>query len=84
MNDELVKLKPEREKARYQEIYTEADTKIQDSEHTLQSEKAKAEKELTDAKAQLDSSAAQLQNAKRAGCKRSEPQQSDCCSKHEF
>ena len=63
MNDELVKLKPSRENARYEEIYNKANNEINDNEKTLQNEKTKAETELTDAKAQLDANAAKLHNA---------------------
>lgn len=64
--DELVTAKPDREKARYQEIYDQAADEIQDKETELNSEKEKGEEKLADAKAQLDTNASQLQKAKEA------------------
>ena len=54
-----------RENARYQEIYSEANQKLQDNANTLKGQKSKGEKELADAKAQLDANALKLSNAKR-------------------
>lgn len=64
VNDELVDLKPERENARYHEIYDKANQELQGNENKLNSEKSKGEKALDDAKAQLDASAVQLNHAK--------------------
>lgn len=65
LSDELVKLKPERENARYQEIYGKAADEIGKNEATLKSETAKAEKQLADAKKQLDASQAKLDSARK-------------------
>lgn len=64
LDNELTQFKPDRENARYQEIYNKAANEINDSETTLNTEKAKGEKELADAKAKLDANALKLQNAK--------------------
>lgn len=65
LNNELVKLKPERENARYREIYDKAAGKINDSQTKLNNEKAKAQKQLSDAKSQLDANTVKLSSAKR-------------------
>ncbi|MHC6179652.1 FtsX-like permease family protein [Clostridium sp. JNZ X4-2] len=65
INNELVKLKPERENARYHEIYSSAMDKINDNQTKLNTEKADAEKKLTDAKVQLDTSKTKIENAKK-------------------
>lgn len=65
LSKELVGLKPERENARYQEIYDKASQEIQEHENTLTDEKSKGEKELADAKAQLDANARKLSDARR-------------------
>lgn len=62
LNDELVKIKPDRESARYQEVYNEADKEINENEAKLKDEKAKGEKELADAKTELDENAKKLQD----------------------
>ncbi|HBM80739.1 MAG TPA: peptide ABC transporter permease, partial [Clostridiaceae bacterium] len=64
LNNELVKLKPERENARYEEIYNKAADEINRNEAKLNGEKAKGEKKLTDAKIELDANAAKLNNAR--------------------
>lgn len=64
LNDQLVKMKPDRENARYQEIYDEANEEIGENETKLNNEKAKGEKELADAKAELDQNAQKLQEGK--------------------
>ncbi len=63
INQQLVQLKPAREEARYQEIRRKASDEINKNETTLNSEKAKGEKQLADAKAQLDSNQTKLKKA---------------------
>lgn len=65
LNTELIKLKPEREKARHQEIYNEANQKLQDNANTLNGQKSKGEKELAEAKVKLDANASKLNHAKK-------------------
>lgn len=65
VNNELVKLKPERENARYHEIYSSAMDKINDNQVKLNTEKADGEKKLADAKAQLDTNKTKIENAKK-------------------
>lgn len=64
VNDELVKIKPERESARYQEIYTKAGNEIDANDIKLDTEKKKGEKELAQAKTKLDDNALKLKKAK--------------------
>lgn len=54
LNTELTKLKPERESARYQEIYNRANNEINLNQTKLNDEKAKVEKKLADLKSYLD------------------------------
>lgn len=54
LNTELTKLKPERESARYQEIYNRANNEINLNQTKLNDEKAKGEKKLADLKSYLD------------------------------
>lgn len=61
---ELVKLKPDRENARYQEIYNIAYKEISENETKLNDEKAKGLKKLSDAKTELDSNARKLEDGK--------------------
>lgn len=65
VNNELIKLKPERENARYHEIYSSALDKINDNQVKLNTEKADGEKKLADAKTQLDTSKTKIENAKK-------------------
>ena len=62
-SDELYNIKPDREDARYFEIYTEAMDLIEEKEVELNSEKAKAEKEFDKAKKELDENAQKLRDA---------------------
>ncbi len=64
INDSLVKLKPYRENARYQEIYDEAMTEISENETKLNDEKSKGETELSDAKDELDEGSKELEDGK--------------------
>jgi putative ABC transport system permease protein len=64
LHDALVKIKPDRENARFDEIYSEANSEISKNETKLNDEKAKAEKELSDAKKELDENAQKLKDAK--------------------
>lgn len=64
IKEEIVEIKPERESARYQEIYSKASNEINDNEAKLKNEKEKNEKKLTDAKIQLDENSFTLKNAK--------------------
>lgn len=68
-NDQLVNIKPIRENARFDEIYTKAMAIIEENEAKLNNEKATAEKEFSDAKKKLDSSAKELNDGKTAGLK---------------
>ena len=54
LGDKFVNLKPEREAARYNEIYNDAMETIGEKETELNDEKAKAEQELADAKQELE------------------------------
>ncbi len=65
INNELVKLKPERENARYQEIYNKAMDKINANQIKLNTEKKNNQKKLSDVKAALDMNKAKLENAKK-------------------
>ncbi len=64
LNDELVRIKPDRENARYQEIYTKASDEISENETKLNDERANGRKKLADAKAELDSNAQKLKDGK--------------------
>lgn len=64
LNSELVQIKPDRENARYEEIYNEAKAEIDENETKLNAEKAKGEKKLSEAKSELDENAEKLKNAK--------------------
>ncbi len=64
LNDELVKIKPDRENARYHEIYDKANREISKNETKLNDEKAKGEKKLVDAKIRLDDNARKLEDGK--------------------
>ncbi len=64
LKDELLKIKSDRENARYQEIYTKADSEIRKNETKLNDEKEKGEKKLADAKATLDENAGKLEKGK--------------------
>lgn len=63
--DQLVALKPERENARYEAIYSKAADEIKKSEEKLVEEKEKGEKELADAKKELDSNKQKLADGKK-------------------
>ena len=67
--DKLVVLKVDREKARFDEIYSKALVLIEDSEGKLNREIAQAEKEFSDAKKKLDDSSKELNDGKVAGLK---------------
>lgn len=54
----------ERRQARYQEIYDEANEKIQDAQKELNTQKAKAEKEIKDAKQKIEDAKRQVENGK--------------------
>jgi len=64
LDNELNKIKPGRENARYYQIYNDAMAIIEENEAKLNSEKAKAEKEFYDAKKELDENAKKLQDGK--------------------
>ena len=64
LNDEFIRIKSDRETARYEKIYNEANDEIIENEAKLNDEKAKGEKELADAKLELDDNAILIQNAK--------------------
>ena len=64
LNDEFARLKPDREQARYAEIYDTAMETIGEKEAELLDEKAKAEQELADAKQELDDGARELAEGK--------------------
>lgn len=64
LENELVKIKPDREVSRYQEIYSKADDEISTNEAKLKDEKASGEKKLADAKAEIDNNAQKLKNGK--------------------
>lgn len=64
LNDALVKIKPDRENARFDEIYNEAQVTIRENETELNSEKTKGVRELDDAKKELDENARKLQDGK--------------------
>ncbi|MDR1993428.1 MAG: FtsX-like permease family protein [Nitrososphaerota archaeon] len=69
LNDALVKIKPDRENARFDEIYVEAMASIEENEVELNIEKAKAEKEFSDAKKKLDDGMRELNDGKTVGLK---------------
>ena len=64
LKNELVKIKPERENARYQEIFTDATNEISKNETKLKEESADNQKKLDDAKAELDTNASKLKDGK--------------------
>ncbi|WP_041706727.1 ABC transporter permease [Ruminiclostridium cellulolyticum] len=64
LKDELLKIKSDRENARYQEIYTKADSEIRKNETKLNDEKKMGQKKLADAKATLDENAEKLEKGK--------------------
>lgn len=64
LNDELVKMKPDRENARYQEIYSKADDEISENERKLKDEEDKGQKKLDDAKVELDDNNQKLKDGK--------------------
>lgn len=64
LNDDLSKIKIDRESARYQKIYNTANEVIRENEDQLNNEKAKGRKELADAKAELDKNAQSLKAGK--------------------
>jgi putative ABC transport system permease protein len=68
-NDQLVSIKPDRETARFDEIYREAMAIIEKNEAKLNNEIEKAEKEFSDAKLKLDNSLKELNDGKAAGIK---------------
>ena len=67
LNDKFINLKPERETARYDEIYDSAMETIGEKEAELNEEKAKAEQELADAKQELDDGKQELMEGKVEG-----------------
>ncbi len=64
LEDELVKMKPDRENARYEEIYNTAGAEISENETKLKNEKADSGQKLRNAKKELDDNAQKLKNAK--------------------
>ncbi|MDD4546045.1 MAG: FtsX-like permease family protein [Oscillospiraceae bacterium] len=64
LNDELVKIKLQRENARYDEIYSKANDEISQNESEFSEEKKKGEKQLSDAKEELDHGAKEIKEAK--------------------
>ena len=64
VKDKIEEISDERKQARYNEIYSEANTKIQDAQKTLDSEKQKAEKKLKDAQAKIDNAKKEVKSGK--------------------
>nr|WP_242835616.1 ABC transporter permease [Ruminiclostridium josui] len=64
LKDELLKIKFHRENARYQEIYSKADSEIRKNKTKLNEEKAKGQKKLADAKITLDENARKIEKGK--------------------
>lgn len=64
LNDELIKIKPDRENARYAEIHNEANKEIIENKTTLLKEKVDSEKKFADAKTKLDGNAKKLKDGK--------------------
>lgn len=64
LKDKLVQIKPEREKSRYEKIYSEANDKINENLSKLQKEKQNGEIKLSDAKKELNSNTTKLKEAK--------------------
>ncbi|MDR2719770.1 MAG: FtsX-like permease family protein [Nitrososphaerota archaeon] len=65
LDEELYRIKPDRENARYYEIYNNASKIIREKEAELNSEKVKAEKEFANAKKELDANSKKLQDGKK-------------------
>ena len=65
VKDELENISDERREARYNELYDNANSKIQDAQKELDLEKEKAEKELKDAEDKLKSGKEEIENGKK-------------------
>lgn len=64
VKDRIESIEEERKQARYNEIYNNANKKIQNAEKTLKNEKNKAEKEINDAKNKISSAKTEIRNSK--------------------
>ncbi|MDF2869188.1 MAG: ABC-type antimicrobial peptide transport system, permease component [Anaerocolumna sp.] len=64
LQEQLVSIKAERETARYDEIYNEADAEIKENEDKLNTEKTKGEAKLKDVITELDDNAKKLEDGK--------------------
>lgn len=64
VKDKIEEISDERKQARYNEIYSEANTKIQDAQKTLDREKQKSEKELKDAQTKIDNAKKEAKSGK--------------------
>ena len=62
INDSLIKIKADREAARYQEIYDTASKEITENEDKFLAEKSEGEQALADAKLELDDNARKLKD----------------------
>lgn len=65
VKDELENISDERREARYNELYDNANSKIQDAQKELDLEKEKAEKDLKDAEDKLKSGKEEIENGKK-------------------
>ena len=65
VKDELENISDERREARYNELYDNANSKIQDAQKELDLEKEKAEKELKNAEDKLNSGKEEIENGKK-------------------
>jgi putative ABC transport system permease protein len=65
LDEEINRIKSDRESARYYEIYNNASGIIAEKETELNTQKAKAEKEFYDAKKELDTNSKKLQEGKK-------------------
>ncbi|MCL2288908.1 MAG: FtsX-like permease family protein [Candidatus Bathyarchaeota archaeon] len=69
VNDEIVKIKPNRENIRFDDIFNDAMKVIEENEAELNKEIAKVEKEFFDAKMELDYNLQELTEGKASGIK---------------
>jgi len=64
LNNQLIKIKSDRENARYAEIYSKANEKITENEKKLKNEKADSKKKFADARTELDDNSKKLKDGK--------------------
>ena len=64
VKDRIDSISEERRQARYQEIYDEANKKIEDAQKELDEQKAKAEEEIADAEKQIEDAKKELESGK--------------------